>query len=79
MINNEKNSLFLNDLYESLDLDNITLDENTLLSDIGWDSLALISCIALADEHFNVTLSGKELSNLKTTGDILNLISEKNS
>ena len=79
MINNEKNSLFLNDLYQSLDLDNITLDENTLLSDIGWDSLALISCIALADEHFNVTLSGGELSNLKTVGDILNLISGKNS
>ena len=79
MINNEKNYLFLNDLYESLDLDNITLDENTLLSDIGWDSLALISCIALADEHFNVTLSGGELSNLKTIKDILNLISEKNS
>ena len=79
MISNHKESLFLNELYESLDLDDITLDKNTLLSEIGWDSLALISCIALADEHFNVTLSGEELSNLKTTGDILNLISDKKS
>ena len=46
MISNHKESLFLNELYESLDLDDITLDKNTLLSEIGWDSLALISCIS---------------------------------
>lgn len=77
MLTNEKKSLFLNELEESLDLEGITLDENTLLNDIGWDSLALISCIALADEIFNVTLSGDELVNLKTTKDILNLVSSK--
>ena len=77
MLNNEKRSLFLNDLKESLDLEGIDLDENTLLSEIGWDSLAIISCIALANENFNVTLSGEELANLKTAKDILNLISSK--
>jgi acyl carrier protein len=42
--------------------------------DIAWDSLAIISTIALVDDSFNVILNGKSLDSCKTVGDIENLI-----
>lgn len=39
-----------------------------------WDSLALVSTIALVDECFNVMLDGTELAACKTIGDIESLI-----
>lgn len=39
-----------------------------------WDSLALVSTIALVDDCFNVLLDGASLSACKTVGDIEALI-----
>lgn len=39
-----------------------------------WDSLALVSTIALVDECFNVMLDGTELAACTTIGDIEALI-----
>ena len=68
---------FLESLSESIELEDGILKEDTNLEDIEWDSLAVISCIALADEHFNVMITGEELANSKTIQDIINLISMK--
>ena len=54
---------FLESLSESIELEDGILKEDTNLEDIEWDSLAVISCIALADEHFNVMITGEELAN----------------
>ena len=68
---------FLESLTESIELEDGLLKGDTNLEDIEWDSLAVISCIALADEHFNVMITGEELANSKTIQDIINLISMK--
>ena len=73
----EQINTFLNELAESIELQEGSLTVDTKISDIDWDSLAVISCIALADEQFNIMLSGDELSKIETIGDIFKLSSKK--
>jgi len=40
----------------------------------NWDSLAIVSTIALVDELYGVVLDGKALSNCKTVADIQALV-----
>lgn len=42
--------------------------------DADWDSLAIVSTIALADDCFSVMLDGKALAACATVGDIEALI-----
>lgn len=59
-------------LEEMLELDENTLKEDTLLDDIEeWDSVAALSLIVLLDEEFDKTISGKQIKEFKTIGDIL--------
>jgi acyl carrier protein len=44
------------------------------LTDGTWDSVAIMSTIALIDERFDVTVSGAELGQCITAQDVLNLI-----
>lgn len=44
------------------------------LQSMVWDSLAIVSIIALADDCFNVMLDGKALGACETLGDIEKLI-----
>jgi acyl carrier protein len=46
------------------------------LHEHGWDSLAVISTIAIVDELFNVTLDGSALSKCTTVADIEALIAQ---
>ena len=77
MVEKDKINSFLLALAESIELPENSLKEDTALKDIQWDSLAIISCIAIADEHFNIMLSGDELANVSNIKDIINLISTK--
>lgn len=43
-------------------------------ADTQWDSLALVSTIALVDDCYNVMLDGTALAACKTIGDIEALI-----
>lgn len=43
-------------------------------ADAQWDSLALVSTIALVDDCYNVMLDGSALAACKTIGDIEALI-----
>ena len=40
----------------------------------NWDSLAIVSTIALVDELYGVVLDGKSLGKCKTVADIRNLV-----
>lgn len=40
----------------------------------GWDSLALVSFIAVVDERFGVTLSASKLQKCETVGDLVALL-----
>lgn len=39
-------------------------------ADAAWDSLAIVSTIALVDDCFNVMLDGQALAACKTVGDV---------
>ena len=45
------------------------LDPNT-----NWDSLTIISMMALMDDHFEVEVSGEQLRRCVSVGDVLRLI-----
>lgn len=77
MLDKEQINTFLKELAESIELPEGALTPETEIANIEWDSLAIISCIALADEQFNTMLSGDELANISNIGDIFELISKK--
>ena len=60
------------------DTDAATLSPETNFRDIDeWSSLSALGVIALADEEFNVELSGAEMRNANTIQDLFDLISSK--
>ena len=67
-----KEKLFLSKFIDELGLeDSTTLDSS--LDDLGWDSLAVITAIAIFDEIYGITLVVERLKNCKTIKDIVNL------
>jgi acyl carrier protein len=74
MMTPEKISAFLLALADLLELDPEALTPTTSFSDIDWDSLAIISTIALADEYFGIMIPGQELSECKGIPDVLSLV-----
>lgn len=38
-----------------------------------WDSLGIMNFVALADEHYNVTLSPRQFANCRTVAELLDL------
>lgn len=65
---------FLNALDEMLELDPGTLTGAEALDSLdAWDSLAVISFIALVDEHFDKVVAGEDLAKAKTINDLLAL------
>lgn len=68
---------FLNALEEILELDENTLKGDEVLMDIEqWDSLAFLSVIAMADEHFDIVIQGDKLEEINTVGDLVGLVEE---
>ena len=51
-----------------------TVDAGFVLDERNWDSVAIISTIALIDDHFDITVSGIELQNCKSVGELVGLI-----
>ncbi|WP_372872415.1 acyl carrier protein [Shewanella sp.] len=68
---------FLNALEEILELDTNTLSGAETLADIDtWDSLAFLSVIAMADEHFNIVIQGDKLEQIQSVDDLVSLVQE---
>lgn len=60
------------------DTDVSTLNADTKFRELDeWSSLSALGVIALADEEFDVELSGNELRQAETIQDLYNLISNK--
>ena len=70
----EKKENFFNEFASLLDVERASLSENVLLNDLDWDSMAVISTIALVDEIFDIVISGDALINCATISDIFSLI-----
>ena len=59
-------------LEDMLELENGTLTVETKLSTVdGFDSMAKLSLIVISDEEFGKKLTGEQLREFKTIGDIL--------
>ena len=70
-----KTAEFLAHLDDMLELDPGTLTGDEQLSDIPeWDSLAVISFIALVDEQFEIILEGEKLAEAKSLADLISLL-----
>ena len=70
-----KREEFLQLMDEMLGLAPGTLAGPEALPDLGnWDSLAVVSFMALADKHYHVTLSPRQIMACTTVADLLNLI-----
>lgn len=68
MTNQEKIAL----IEEALELDECTLNEDTILENIqNYDSLAKLNIIVLCDDKFSKKLTGEQLREFKTVKDIL--------
>ncbi|MFZ5988183.1 MAG: acyl carrier protein [Bacillota bacterium] len=62
----------LNYLEELLDIEKDTLNEDIELDQLGgWDSMAVISIIAMLDDDFGKFVSPAEVKEFKTVKDIL--------
>ncbi len=62
----------LNRLEELLDVDTDTLNPDMELRDIDqWDSMAVISVMAMYDEVFDKIVSASEVKHFKTINDIM--------
>lgn len=65
---------FYEGLAEILEIEPADTDASLVLADHAWDSLAVVSTIALIDEVFGVVVPGQSLLECKTAGDIEALI-----
>ena len=60
---------------ETLDTDQNNIKPDTELKSIEeWDSMGVISTIAMLDRKFGKILSAEQIEELKTVQDILNLM-----
>jgi acyl carrier protein len=73
----EKNE-FLLLLDELLELNPGTVRGPEALDSIeGWDSLAVISFMALVDEHFGISLQPRHIAGCSTIGDLVGLLGNR--
>lgn len=64
------------DQIEEINSNELNLD--TAFRDIeGWSSLISLSIIAMVDEIYKVRLTGEEIRNSRTIGDIFDIIKSK--
>jgi acyl carrier protein len=54
--------------------DSVTFTAETSLDNLIWDSMAMLSLIALVNERFGKRLSGSQLKAFKTVQDILSVM-----
>jgi acyl carrier protein len=64
-------------LAEILEIDVADVKPELNLHDYAWDSLAVVSTIALVDDCANVLLDGQSLGACNTVGDVEKLIDAK--
>lgn len=64
-------------LAELMDVDPGTLTPDTVLKDMPeWDSIALISFIAMMDDEFNRVVKGAEVKQQQTVADLMAMMVE---
>ncbi len=67
---------FYQRLAEILDLEEVK-PENVLKEMDGWDSLAVLSVLALADSKYSASIKADEIRSVVTAADLANLVESK--
>ena len=70
-------SRFYEGMAEILEMEGEEVGADTKLEEGAWDSLAIVSTIALVDEVYDVAVGADALGNCETVGDIEKLASEQ--
>jgi acyl carrier protein len=69
---------FYAELESMLEMEPGTIKGNEALTDLpGWDSMAVISFIALTDSKLGVLVSPTALASSRTVGDLIKLFPDK--
>lgn len=68
---------FYEGMAEIFEIDTSLVKPELSLNDYAWDSLAIVSTIALVDDCFDLMLDGPSLGNCTTVADIEKLIRAK--
>jgi len=70
---------FLYELKETLEIDDVELNEETNLKELEeYDSLSVLSIIAMIDENFGKRISGQDFQSITTVGSLMELIGMEN-
>jgi acyl carrier protein len=71
-----KKSDFFEEIKEILEIDeNFEVNEDTILSELEeYDSLSIMSIVALVDEKFNATLTGEQLFDVDSVRSLIKII-----
>jgi acyl carrier protein len=69
-------SAFYEGMAEILEMEPGEVTPDLVLADVTWDSLAIVSTIALVDEVYDVALSPTKLAECATIADIEKLAVE---
>lgn len=67
---------FLEQIAEIMEVDSVNPSDE-LTSFEAWDSLTMLSIIALADDEYKVSLTNSEIADAKTIEGLSNLILSK--
>ena len=68
----------LRDLEQQLEMPAGSLKEEQALNDLrGWDSMASVLFIALVDEKLGANVTGDQISNAKTVGDLTRVVEDR--
>jgi acyl carrier protein len=67
---------FYEKMAEVLDVDTVNPGDE-ISSFSSWDSLGVLSILALADSQYGVTVTGEEIAEMKVVSDLENLIKSR--
>lgn len=66
---------FIKQFEEVLEVESGTIQEDHLLSDIAsWDSLTVMSFIAMVDDNFGVTMQPEQIKAAKRVSDFIQIL-----
>jgi acyl carrier protein len=74
-----KKATFFGELLECMEIEPVDIDEDTVFRELeDFDSMAVMSIVAYADEKFGKTLAAEQLKDMKTVRDLMELIGMEN-
>jgi acyl carrier protein len=69
---------FIKNFAEAIDADENNLSSETEFTELPiWDSMAVLTVIAMVDEYYGKILSGDEIDGAKTIQGLFNLVAAK--